>query len=48
MQSSDKKEASDFIKEVGKKEQRKLNALHNDKKSVWFGLGMMGIEALKN
>jgi len=43
MQSSDKKEANEFIKEVGKKEQRKLNALHNDKKSIWFGLGMMGI-----
>jgi ATP synthase protein I len=43
MQSSDKKEANELSKEVGKKEQRKLNALHNDKRSVWFGLGMMGI-----
>ena len=43
MQSSDKKDANEFIKEVGKKEQRKQKALLNDKKSVWFGLGMMGI-----
>jgi ATP synthase protein I len=43
MQSSDKKEANEFSKEVGEKAQRKLKALHNDKKSVWFGLGMMGI-----
>jgi ATP synthase protein I len=43
MQSSDKKEANEFSKEVGKKAQRKLKALNNDKKSVWFGLGMMGI-----
>ena len=43
MQYSDKKEVNEFSKEVGEKEQRKLKALHNDKKSVWFGLGMMGI-----
>ncbi len=43
MQSVDKKEATEFSKEVGDKAQRKLKALHNDKKSVWFGLGMMGI-----
>lgn len=43
MQSSDKKETNKFSKEVGEKAQRKMKALHNDKKSVWFGLGMMGI-----
>jgi ATP synthase protein I len=43
MQYSDKNEANEFSKGVGKKAQRKLNAIHNDKKSVWFGLGMMGI-----
>jgi len=43
MQYSDKKEANKFCKDVGEKAQRKLKALHNDKKSVWFGLGMMGI-----
>jgi ATP synthase protein I len=41
--SSDKKEANKFSKEVAEKEKRKLKALHNYKKSVWFGLGMMGI-----
>lgn len=43
MQSADKSEESKFSKDVGEKAQRKLNALQNDKKSVWFGLGMMGI-----
>ncbi|HZK97190.1 MAG TPA: AtpZ/AtpI family protein [Prolixibacteraceae bacterium] len=43
MQYSDKKETSEFSKVVGEKALRKLKALHNDKKSVWFGLGMMGI-----
>ena len=37
---SDKKTFGD---EIGEKAQRKLRAQHNDKKSVWFGLGMMGI-----
>lgn len=43
MQPTDNKEAKKFSKKVGEKAQRKLKALHNDKKSVWFGLGMMGI-----
>ncbi|MBK8517087.1 MAG: AtpZ/AtpI family protein [Saprospiraceae bacterium] len=43
MQSSDKKELNEFSKEVEKKAQRKLKAMHNDNRSVWFGLGMMGI-----
>lgn len=43
MQSSNNKATNKFSKEVGEKAQRKLKALHNDKKSVWFGLGMMGI-----
>jgi ATP synthase protein I len=43
MQLSDKKDENSFSNQVGEKEKRKLNALHNDKKSVWFGLGMMGI-----
>lgn len=43
MQPPDKKDANEFSKEVGEKAQRKLKALHNDKRSVWFGLGMMGI-----
>ena len=32
-----------FGDKIGEKAQRKLKAQHNDKKSVWFGLGMMGI-----
>lgn len=43
MQNTDNKKADDFSKIVGEKAQRKLKALYNDKKSVWFGLGMMGI-----
>lgn len=43
MQYSDKWEANVFSKKVGEKAQRKLKAIHNDKKSIWFGLGMMGI-----
>lgn len=43
MQYSGKKKANEFSQEVGEKAQRKLKSLHNDKKSVWFGLGMMGI-----
>ncbi|MCX6258054.1 MAG: AtpZ/AtpI family protein [Bacteroidia bacterium] len=29
--------------EVAEKERRKLKALKDNKRSVWFGLGMMGI-----
>jgi len=43
MQPTDNKVTNEFSKEVGEKAQRKLKALYNDKKSVWFGLGMMGI-----
>ena len=43
MKASDKKDTNVFSEQVGEKAQRKLKALYNDKKSVWFGLGMMGI-----
>lgn len=43
MQSAGNKEANEFSKKVGEKAQRKLKALSNDKRGVWFGLGMMGI-----
>lgn len=43
MQAHEHKEATEFSKKVGEKAQRKLKALHNDKRNVWFGLGMMGI-----
>ena len=45
MQSDDKvgkKGLNLFSQQVGKKEKRKLKALEN-KSSVWFGLGMMGM-----
>ncbi len=43
MQYSDNMKAKNFSKQVGEKAQRKIKALGNDKKGVWFGLGMMGI-----
>jgi ATP synthase protein I len=43
MQNTDKPGANDFSKTVGEKAQRKLKALNNDNKSMWVGLGMMGI-----
>ncbi|AWV96794.1 AtpZ/AtpI family protein [Arcticibacterium luteifluviistationis] len=39
----DNKEAFEFSEKVKEKAQRKLDAKDNDQKSVWFGLGMMGI-----
>ncbi|MDZ4667746.1 MAG: AtpZ/AtpI family protein [bacterium] len=32
-----------FSKQVGKKETLKLRAISENKRSVWFGLGMMGM-----
>ena len=43
MQSSDKKYENSFSKQVEEKAQRKIKALHNDKRSVWFGLGLFGM-----
>jgi ATP synthase protein I len=43
MESTGKNNQDLFSKQVAEKAQRKLKALHNDNKSVWFGLGMMGI-----
>ncbi len=43
MESTGKNNQNLFSKQVQEKAQRKLKALHNDNKSVWFGLGMMGI-----
>ncbi len=43
MQPSDNKVENSFSKQVGEKAQRKLKALHNDKRSVWFGIGMFGM-----
>ena len=43
MKSSPKKDPHLFSQQVGIKEYRKIKAIHNDHKSVWFGIGMMGI-----
>jgi len=43
MEMPDKIDKHSFEEEIGIKAQRKLRAQHNDKKSIWFGLGMMGI-----
>ena len=43
MQPSDKKDENSFSRQVGEKALRKLKALHNDKRSVWFGIGMFGM-----
>jgi ATP synthase protein I len=43
MQSDDNNYADEFGKKVREKAKRKQKALDNNKKSVWFGLGMMGI-----
>ena len=43
MKTSDNKYENSFSKQVGEKAQRKLKALHNDKRSVWFGIGMFGM-----
>jgi len=38
-----KKDGNIFSQQVGEKERRKLKALHEKRKSVWFGLGMFGM-----
>jgi ATP synthase protein I len=40
---TDKKDIESFTKQVGEKAQRKLNAMHEKKQSIWFGLGMFGM-----
>ncbi len=43
MESAGKNNQNSFSKQVEEKARRKLKAQHNDNKSVWFGLGMMGL-----
>lgn len=43
MQPADNKDANELGKKIGEKARRKIKALHDDKRGVWFGLGMMGI-----
>ncbi|AVR44435.1 ATP synthase subunit [Christiangramia fulva] len=40
---SDKEQDRDFSRKVGEKEERKIRSLRENKRSVWFGLGMMGM-----
>jgi ATP synthase protein I len=43
METTNRDKANSLSKQVGEKAQRKLKAIHNDKRSVWFGLGMFGM-----
>ena len=43
MEASGKKEVKLFSEQVDEKEKRKLRALHKNKRSIWFGLGMFGM-----
>lgn len=43
MESTESKNAKWFSRQVAEKEKRKLKALRNNKRSVWFGLGMFGM-----
>jgi len=43
MKITDKIVKKTFDEEISIKVQRKLRAQHNDKKNIWFGLGMMGL-----
>ena len=43
MEPSEKDDPNLFSKQVAIKEKRKLKALHNEKQSVWSGIGMFGM-----
>ncbi len=43
MKADNKNKDGHFSNQVGKEEKRKLKALHENKRSVWFGLGMFGM-----
>ena len=43
MKPANKNNGDHFGNQVGKEEKRKLKALHENKRSVWFGLGMFGM-----
>ncbi len=43
MKSTDKKKAPPLSKRIGEEETRKLNALNETNKGVWYGLGMFGM-----
>jgi ATP synthase protein I len=43
MKPTDKNDMKSFSEEIAQKEKRKLKALHENKQSVWSGLGMFGM-----
>lgn len=43
METGNKKASDSYSRQISAKEARKRKALHNEKRSIWFGLGMMGI-----
>ncbi len=43
MKPVDKNNGELFSKKVGEEEKRKMKALHEEKRSIWFGLGMFGM-----
>ncbi len=43
MESTDINNENMFSRQVAKKEKRKLKALRENKRSIWFGLGMFGM-----
>ncbi len=43
MEPSESKNAKGFSRQVAEKEKRKLKALRDNRRSVWFGLGMFGM-----
>jgi len=43
MLSSGKKEENSFSKQIGEKAQQKIKSLNNNRRSVWFGIGMFGM-----
>jgi len=43
MESTESKNAKLFSRQIAEKENRKLKALRNNKRSVWFGLSMFGM-----
>jgi ATP synthase protein I len=43
MESTNSKNTNAFSRKVAEKEKRKLKALRDNRRSVWFGLGMFGM-----
>jgi len=43
MDARKENKGSDFSREVGRKEKRRLRAIRTGKRSAWLGLGMLGL-----